>query len=87
MILKNATLNRSKLLNVRSARLPIAQFIKPSYKKCLNVSTAALMVPAWLELRSWEQAFERIVPPKLKKLEQQEKQEMKGKCKLDLNPD
>ena len=66
--MKYATLNRSKFLGVRCARFPIGQFIKKSYKKCLNVSTAALMIASYIELKDWEKAFESIVPQKFKEL-------------------
>jgi tRNA (guanine9-N1)-methyltransferase len=50
---KNATLNRSRLIGVRSARLPISHMIKANFKKALNVSTAALMIPAYLQYKDW----------------------------------
>ncbi|CAD8188728.1 unnamed protein product [Paramecium octaurelia] len=72
VIIKNATLNRSRQLGVRSAKLPIGQFIKKSYKKCLNVSTAALMISGWLKYKDWSKAFDSIVPQKFKEQELQQ---------------
>ncbi|CAD8108059.1 unnamed protein product [Paramecium sonneborni] len=69
VIMKNATLNRSRQLGVRSAKLPIGQFIKKNYKKCLNVSTAALMISGWLQYKDWSKAFDSIVPQKFKEQE------------------
>ncbi|CAD8107570.1 unnamed protein product [Paramecium sonneborni] len=66
VIIKNATLNRSRQLGVRSAKLPIGQYIKKNYKKCLNVSTAALMITGWLKYKDWSKAFDSVVPQKFK---------------------
>lgn len=50
LIVKNATLNRSRGIGIRAMRLPISHMIKKSFKKALNVSTAALMIPEYFEL-------------------------------------
>lgn len=52
-IIKNATINRANLVKVKAAKFPIGHMIKPSFKKCLNVSTAALLIPGWLQFRDW----------------------------------
>jgi hypothetical protein len=48
-IAKNETLNRARLLSekidITPKRLPISGMIRPGFKKALNVSTAALMIP------------------------------------------
>lgn len=36
--------------------------MKKGYKKCLNVSTAALMISGWLKHNDWSMAFDSIVP-------------------------
>ncbi|CAD8175557.1 unnamed protein product [Paramecium pentaurelia] len=71
VILKNATLNRSRQLGVRCAKLPIGQLIKKNYKKCLNVSTAALMISGWLKYKDWSKAFDSIVPQKFKEQDEE----------------
>ena len=55
------------MLNIRKAKLPIGGMIKANFKKCLNVSTAALFIPNWLELRDWQATFDKIVPLKFYK--------------------
>ena len=70
LIVKNATLNRANLLQITARRLPIGNFIKNNFKKALNVSTAALMIPEYLSCQDWEMTFNTIVPNKFsKKLE------------------
>lgn len=73
MIVKDATNNRanllSSLIDITPKRLPISDFIKKGFKKALNVSTAALMIPEYLEHRDWEKTFNIVVPNKYKKEE------------------
>lgn len=71
-IVKHATFNRANLLasiiSITPKRLPISNLIRPGFKKALNVSTAALMIPEYLHLKDWEKTFNSIVPSKFNKV-------------------
>lgn len=62
LISKDTSLNRARMAGARPVKLPINEYFKTSCKKVLNVSTAALFIPAFLHTRSWKHAFDLVVP-------------------------
>ena len=63
---------RANTIGVKKARFPINDLIKGSFKKALNVDTAALMIVGFREYQDWGMTFEKIVPNKFKGDKKQE---------------
>ncbi len=67
VVKKYATLGRANSLKIKSARLPISNFLKSCKRTALNVDTVATMLSAYLKFKDWEKAFYYTMPKRFLK--------------------
>ena len=63
---KGLTERKAKSLGIRTAKLPIAQFIEMSFSQVLTVNQVVDIVASAFSDRSWEQAIRKVIPQRKK---------------------
>ncbi|CEG84047.1 Putative tRNA (Guanine-N1)-methyltransferase [Rhizopus microsporus] len=67
---KNLCKNKADEQGIKTARLPIGDYLKISSRKVLTVNHVVEIMIKWLDCRNWEQAFLEVIPErKLKDVE------------------
>jgi hypothetical protein len=59
-VIKNASLNRAKALNIEARSLPIRPFMKQ--RSCLNLDHIVMIMCKFMEVKDWKLAFEHGAP-------------------------
>ncbi|EEB09770.1 tRNA m(1)G methyltransferase Trm10 [Schizosaccharomyces japonicus yFS275] len=59
---KNLCNDKAEKQGIKTARLPIGQYIQMSDRKILTVNQVFEILSLWLEYRDWERAFLEIIP-------------------------
>ncbi|KAI9595821.1 guanine-1-methyltransferase-domain-containing protein [Syncephalis fuscata] len=59
---KNLTHQRATGLGVRTARLPIGDYIATSHRRVLTVNHVVEILTEWCGCRDWKQAFLKVIP-------------------------
>ncbi|WBW74002.1 tRNA m(1)G methyltransferase Trm10 [Schizosaccharomyces osmophilus] len=59
---KNICDDKAKTQGIRTAKLPIGEYIRMSDRKVLTVNHVFEILSLWLEHRDWEKAFMEIIP-------------------------
>ncbi|EPX70716.1 tRNA m(1)G methyltransferase Trm10 [Schizosaccharomyces octosporus yFS286] len=59
---KNICDDKAKSQGIRTAKLPIGEYIRMSDRKVLTVNHVFEILSLWLEHRDWEKAFMEIIP-------------------------
>lgn len=77
-VMKNASLDRSKELEIPAVRLPIRQYMKN--RKCLNLDHVVMMMCKFKETGDWKVAFDYGAPKRWKKqFDKEPKKKVGGK--------
>ncbi|KAI8871107.1 hypothetical protein GQ42DRAFT_106080, partial [Ramicandelaber brevisporus] len=59
---KNLTLNKAKELGIRTAQLPIGQYVEMASRKVITVNQVYEILAGHLEGATWEKAFLDVIP-------------------------
>ena len=63
-VIKNASLNRARKLNIEARSLPIRPFMKQ--RNCLNLDHIVMIICKYMEVKDWKVAFDYGAPKRWK---------------------
>ncbi|KAI9486100.1 MAG: guanine-1-methyltransferase-domain-containing protein [Benjaminiella poitrasii] len=59
---KNLCYDKAKSQGIKTAQLPIGDYIRMASRKVLTVNQVMEIMVKWLDCRDWEQAFKEVIP-------------------------